>query len=177
MQRHGWADVPKWPHEHGDIYDHHFVEYTYGDGTKMYSQCRHIPKCFNKVAEFVQGRKGTLALDNRTAVIEAGDASWKFRGKRVNPYQVEHDRLFDAVRNDKPHNEADYGALSTMTAIMGRMATYSGKVVKWDEALASTIELTPDRYAWDGTPPSRSGRQRLLPLRHARRDQSAITNS
>ena len=140
-------------HEHGDIYDHHFVEYTYGDGTKMYSQCRHIPKCFNKVAEFVQGRKGTLALDNRTAVIEAGDASWKFRGKRVNPYQVEHDRLFDAVRNDKPHNEADYGALSTMTAIMGRMATYSGKVVKWDEALASTIELTPDRYAWDGTPP------------------------
>ena len=50
-------------YEHGDIFDHHFVEYTYGDGTKMYSQCRHIPRCFNKVAEFAQGLKGTLALD------------------------------------------------------------------------------------------------------------------
>lgn len=139
--------------EHGDIFDHHFVEYTYGNGTKMYSQCRHIPRCFNKVAEFVQGLKGTLALDNRTGVIEAGDDSWRYRGKTENPYQVEHDRLFDAVRNDKPYNEADYGAHSTMTAIMGRMATYSGKVVKWDEALASTVELSPTQYAWDGTPP------------------------
>lgn len=139
--------------EHGDIFDHHFAEYTYGDGTKMYSQCRHIPRCFNKVAEFVQGLKGTIALDNRTGVIEAGDDSWRFRGRTENPYQVEHDRLFDAVRNDKPYNEADYGAHSTMTAIMGRMATYSGKVVKWDDALASTVELSPSRYAWDGTPP------------------------
>ncbi len=139
--------------EHGDIFDHHFVEYTYGDGTKMYSQCRHIPHCFNKVAEFVQGLKGTLAFDNRTGVIDAGEASWRFRGKTENPYQVEHDRLFDAVRNDKPYNEAEYGAHSTMTAIMGRMATYSGKVVTWDDAIASNIELSPDRYAWDGTPP------------------------
>ena len=139
--------------EHGNIFDHHYVEYTYADGTKMYSQCRHVPKCFNKVTEHAQGLKGTVALDNRSGVIEAGDASWRFRGKKANPYQIEHDCLFDAVRNDKPYNEADYGALSTMTAIMGRMATYSGKVVKWDEALASTVELAPDRYAWDGTPP------------------------
>ena len=139
--------------EHGEIFDHHFVEYTYADGTKMYSQCRHMPKCFNRVAENAHGLKGVVTLDNRTGVIETGDDSWRFRGKKVNPYQVEHDCLFDAVRNDKPYNEADYGALSTMTAIMGRMATYSGRIIKWDEALASSVELRPDRYDWDGTPP------------------------
>ncbi len=92
-------------------------------------------------------------MDNRVGVIEGNSGRWRFRGEKVNPYQVEHDRLFQAVRQDLPHNEAEYGATSTMTAIMGRMATYSGQVVRWDEALQSDIELKPDRYAWDGTPP------------------------
>ena len=137
--------------EHGEIFDHHFVEYTYGDGTKMYSQCRQIPGCFNSISEYAHGLKGTAEIHKGS--IQADDGSWRFRGKKQNPYQVEHDCLFEAVRKDLPYNEADYGALSTMTAIMGRMATYSGKVIKWDEALASEVELKPDRYAWDGTPP------------------------
>ncbi|TWU42504.1 Gfo/Idh/MocA family oxidoreductase [Novipirellula artificiosorum] len=140
--------------EHGEIYDHHFVEYTYADGTKMHSQCRHIPRCFSSMSEHAQGSKGSAMLDNRNGVIEiAGAEPWKYRGEKVNPYQSEHDCLFDAVRKDLPFNEAEYGAISTMTAIMGRMATYSGKVVQWEDALNSEVDLKPDRYAWDGTPP------------------------
>lgn len=137
--------------QHGEIFDHHFVEYAYGDGTMMYSQCRQIPGCFNSISEYAHGLKGTAEIHK--GVIKGSDGEWQFRGEKENPYQLEHDHLFAAVRNDKPFNEAEYGALSTMTAIMGRMATYSGKVVKWDEALASNLELRPDRYAWDGTPP------------------------
>jgi hypothetical protein len=62
----------------------------------------------------------------------------------MSAHQLEHFVLFDSIVNDKPQNEAEYGALSTMTAIMGRFATYSGKAIRWDEALASDRVLTVD---------------------------------
>ena len=145
----------------GDIYDHHFVEFTYPDGTKMFSQCRHIPGCWNHVAEFAVGVSGKADVGG--GKIETGDDRWSYRGKKENPYQVEHDVLFDAIRNNKPHNEAEYGATTTMTAIMGRMATYSGQVISWDDAIKSEISLAPDRYAWDGTPSALPGKDGLYP--------------
>ena len=138
--------------EHGEIFDHHFVEFTYADGAKMFSQCRHIPGCWNSVTEHVLGTKGSAELNR--GVIESADGKWRFRGEVPNPYQVEHDVLFDAVRNDKPHNEAQYGATSTMTAILGRMATYSGQMVGWDEAINSKLSLAPKAYTWDAEPPA-----------------------
>ena len=151
--------------EHGEIFDHHFVEYTYEDGAKMYSQCRHIPDCWNKVAEDVLGTKGVAELSQRRCSITGTAGEWSKRRARDqgNPYQIEHDVLFDCIRNDKPHNEAEYGALSTMTAILGRMATYSGKVVRWEEAINSQLALVPDRYAWDGTPPVVPDRDGVYP--------------
>ena len=145
----------------GDIYDHHFVEYTYADGTKMFSQCRHIPGCWNQVAEYSVGKTGHADVGG--GQIDAGDNRWKYRGEKQNPYQVEHDVLFDAIRNDRPHNEAEYGAITTMTAIMGRMATYSGKVISWDDAIKSKISLAPNRYDWDGTPSALPGPDGLYP--------------
>jgi hypothetical protein len=68
-------------------------------------------------------------------------------------HQVEHDDLFAALLAGEPLNEGDYGATSTMTAILGRMATYSGKVVTWDEAFGSSLDLSPKRYAWDAPAP------------------------
>jgi hypothetical protein len=132
------------------------VEFTYADGTKMWSQCRQIPGCSNQVAEVVQGSAGTMKLDARGAQLDiAGKKVWRSKGaKKKSEYQVEHDVLFDAIRNDKPHNEAEYGATSTMTGVLGRMATYSGKVVTWDEAMASNQQLTIDAEAWDA--PSRT---------------------
>ena len=137
--------------EHGDIFDHHFVEFTYPDGTRMFSQCRHIPGCWNSVSEHILGSKGKAEVNR--GIIETADGRWRCRAKVANPYQVEHDVLFDAVRNNKPHNEAEYGALSTMAAIMGRMATYSGKQINWDEAINSKISLAPEKYSWDAKPP------------------------
>lgn len=135
--------------EYGNIFDHHAVEFTYADGTKMFSQCRQIPGCQNRVAEFVEATEGEAALDGvRSTLAKAGKKFWRPerpRGeKNMSAHQLEHFVLFDSIVNDKPQNEAEYGALSTMTAIMGRFATYSGKVINWDEALASDRVLTVD---------------------------------
>jgi hypothetical protein len=72
----------------------------------------------------------------------------------TDPYQVEHDVLFAAIRNGTPHNEVEYGAHSTMTAILGRMATYSGKVLTWDEAFNSQVSLWPAELDWKASPPT-----------------------
>jgi len=138
--------------EHGDILDHHAVEHTYDDGSVMYSFCRHIPNTWGSMSEHVLGLKGSADVSGGR--IQADSGKWQFRGKVLNPYQVEHDVLVDAIRNDKPHNEVHYSAMATMIAILGRMATYSGQMIKWEDALNSNVRLAPDRYAWDARPPA-----------------------
>jgi hypothetical protein len=137
--------------ENGEIFDHFSVEFEYPDGTRMLSQCRHIPGCWDSVSEHVVGTKGTC--DVGRAVI-TGANEWRFsrRGNR-DPYQQEHDSLFDAIRNNKPFNEAFYGAYSSMLAVLGRMATYSGKEISWDDAFNSQRSVMPERFAWDAQPP------------------------
>jgi len=143
--------------EYGNIFDHHAVEFTYADGTKMFSQCRQTPGCQNQVAEFVEATEGSAELSGRSSLSRKGGKFWQARrmknGKRVSPYQVEHDRLFDAIVNNKPHFEVEYGALSTMTAILGRLATYSGKIVDWETAFHSDRILTTDAESWDAPAP------------------------
>ncbi len=136
----------------GEIFDHHAVEYEYADGSRMFSCCRHIPNCWSSVSEHVQGTKGTADISG--AKINANDSSkWRYRGPNPNPYQVEHNELFASIRSGEPYNEGEYGAYSTMTSIMGRMATYSGKKIAWEQALNSEIDLSPNKYAWDAAPP------------------------
>lgn len=141
--------------EHGEIFDHHFVEFHYEDGTIINSQCRHIEGCMNKVAETFVGTKGRASTDNTTELRDLkGNSIWAHRGKNdPNPYQVEHDRLFESIVDGGVINDAELGAKSTMSAILGRMATYSGKVITWDEALNSEVSLMPETYAWDAKPP------------------------
>jgi len=141
--------------DYGHIYDHFFIEYTYEDGCKLFSQNRHIRGCFNSIAHHAYGSMGHAHIGE--GVIE-GKNAWRMpsrRGqeRRPNPYQVEHDTLFDAVRTGKPHNEAEYGAMSTLTAIMGRMAGYSGQQIRRQDALESNVSLLPERLAWDAVPP------------------------
>lgn len=140
---------------YGEIFDHFAVEYTYGNGTKMFSQCRHIRNCWNSVSEHAHGSKGYANISGSS--IEAGGywrapQPWKYRGPKNDPYQTEHDDLFAAIRNDTPYNEGEYGAKSTLTSIMGRMAVYSGKPVKWDDALNSDIDLFPADLSFDALP-------------------------
>ena len=72
--------------------------------------------------------------------------------------------MFDAIRNDKPYNEMDYGANSTMTAILGRMATYSGQIIEWDRALNSEVVLAPDQFTWDAMPKPQPGSDGMYPM-------------
>lgn len=137
----------------GEIYDHHMVEYTYANGAKMLSQCRHMPNCADNVSEHAHGSKGTADVSGGRLNAKGG-WSWKYDGPNWDAYQREHDDLFTAVRDGATYNEAENGAKASMTAILGRMATYSGRVLAWDEALASGQPLRPSAYAWDATPPS-----------------------
>jgi len=156
---------PDW----GQIFDHHFVEFTYADGTKMFSQCRQIQDCWRSVTEHAHGTEGHCDVSG-SSIAKGGETVWSLRAPRGkkqglgNPYQIEHDVLFDAIRNDKPHMEAEYGATSTMTAILGRMATYSGKVVTWDEAFSSELSLLPERLAFDAPAPVAPGADGLYPV-------------
>ena len=151
----------------GEIYDHHMVEFSYADGTRLHSQCRHIGGCWDSVSEHAHGTLGVADV-SAARITSQGGWDWRHRSgeEGVDPYQAEHDALFAAIRAGTPHMEAEYGATSTMTAIFGRMATYSGRLLKWDEALASNVRLAPERLDWDALP-------RSLPDAHGRY-QSAI---
>ncbi len=147
--------------DYGEIFDHHFVEFEYADGSRMFSQCRHIPGAWSNIDEHVVGTKGTSHVANSIDIF--GGESWKFKGDSPNPYQLEHDDLFASIRNGSPLNEGEYGATSTMTSILGRMATYSGKVVNWDEAINSEISLLPKDFSFDATPPVLPGPDGMYP--------------
>jgi predicted dehydrogenase len=138
----------------GQIFDHHFVEFEYADGSRMMSQCRHMPDCMNRVSEAFHGTAGS-APEPGTLLGPDGTTIWQHRGKDdPNPYQVEHDELFAAIAAGRyAFADAERGAEATMTSILGRMATYSGRVIEWDEALNSQVSLMPERFAWDAAPP------------------------
>ena len=150
--------------EYGQIFDHHFVEFTYEDGCKLFSQSRQIPGCFNSTADYAHGTKGSANLATGTPAGAVPKRPQGSRGESISPYQLEHDALFAAIRNNTPHNEAEYAALSTMTAILGRMATYSGNEVHWKDAIQSQVSLAPSGYAWDANPPVLPDREGRYPV-------------
>ncbi|MGA2033495.1 MAG: Gfo/Idh/MocA family oxidoreductase [Thermoguttaceae bacterium] len=126
----------------GQIFDNHFVEFTYKDGTKMYSQCRHIPNTWGGVSETIHGTKGVTGPYGRGPKLKFG-----------NPYDQEHYDLLQAIRNNTAYNEGWHGATSSFTAVLGRMATYSGQLVRWDDAVAKGTSDMPEKLAWDVDPP------------------------
>jgi predicted dehydrogenase len=137
----------------GEIYDHHMVEFTYKNGAKMLSECRHQQRTWQSVSEHAHGTKGYADISGHSMLMRDG-SKWKSDAKGKDPYQQEHDDLFNAIRNDLPYNEAEYGAHSTFTAIMGRMATYSGKIVRWNDALEKGPSIMPTEFSWDAKPPT-----------------------
>lgn len=142
--------------EYGEIYDHHYVEFQYADGTMMNSQCRHIPGTMNKVDELLVGAKGRIFCGEAVIKDNKGKELYRFDKKKDNaPFQNEHDELFAAIANGQhKFNNAEYGAKSTLTAVMGRMATYSGQVIDADKTLASNIDIMPKELSWTANPPT-----------------------
>jgi predicted dehydrogenase len=141
--------------DNGEIYDHHYVEFQYADGSILNSQCRHMPGTMSKVDEYLVGTKGTISCGAGLIKKSNGSSIYQFDTKTDNnPYQTEHDELFAAIaKGEYKFDNAEYGAKSTMTAIMGRMATYSGQVMEWDKLLKSGIGLGPREFAWNAMPP------------------------
>ena len=145
----GGRQVPKLgPSE---IYDHHSVVFTYPGGARITSQCRQFPGGANRVNEEFQGTKAMVRIGEITDY--GGKVLWKFEGKSKDPYQVEHDELHAAIRQNKPLNNASYGTTSSFSAVLGRLATYTGKPWKYDEALALDFRTMPEAPTWDAEPP------------------------
>ena len=140
--------------DHGHIFDHHFVEFTYPNGQVIASQCRHIPNTMSRVDEFFQFSEGTVHAGAGLMRDWSGNTVYDHDSTNdPNPYQVEHDDLFAAIRSGNPINDTEVGAKATLSAIMGRMATYSGKVITWEDALNNETLLVPDNLDWDVDPP------------------------
>ncbi len=137
----------------GQIYDHHFVEFTYADGSKVFSQCRHIPNTWSPVMEHAHGTKG----DSNCCGQISGETKWSYKGDNPNPYDQEHVDLVKAIRAGDKYNEGWFGAASSFTSVLGRMATYSGQIVKWDEAVEKGPDEMPKAFAWDTEPPVKPG--------------------
>lgn len=143
--------------DHGEIFDHHFVEFTYASGAVISSQCRHIRGTMSRVDEVFQGTKGSIEIGRGEITDLNGNSKYKYPkkwGEDPNPYQVEHDKLFASIRNGGVISDTENGAMSTLTAILGRMATYTGKKITMEEALNSKLHLMPEEVTWETTPPS-----------------------
>jgi predicted dehydrogenase len=129
---------------YGHIYDHFAIEFEYENGVKLLSMCRQIDGTASRVSEHVVGTRGT---SNCNTSIK-GPSPWRWEGDRPNPYVTEHTRLIESIRGGNRINDAKQVAESTMTAILGRMAAYSGLEVEWSAAMQSEVSLLGDLHAF-----------------------------
>jgi predicted dehydrogenase len=138
--------------EFGHIFDHHSVVYEYANGVKVFSACRQQNGCANDVSDHVFGTRGTCDVMKHVIKGPGGKKLWQYSGGRGDMYQNEHNELIASIRAGKPINNGDYMTRSTLMAIMGRMATYTGKVITWEQALNSQEDLTPPKYEFGPLP-------------------------
>ncbi len=125
--------------KYGNVFDHHSVIYELESGVRIYAFCRTTTGCYDESSSIVLGSKGKASLLNCRIW---GEKNWRWQGQ-CDPYQIEHDRLFAAIRAGKPINNGDYMIRSTMTTIMGQISCYTGKQVTWDEINASDFAYPP----------------------------------
>ncbi len=140
----GGREVRKGTPNFGTIFDHHYSEFTYADGRKTFSQCRQQQNTWGEVSEWVIGSKGTGTVQvlrkedlYKKENVDLSEV-WQLEQSGVSgPYQLEHTDLINAIKNGTPYNEGWRGAISSMTGVLGRYASYSGKIITWDEAVAN----------------------------------------
>jgi predicted dehydrogenase len=134
--------------------DSYSIEFTFPDGSKALVTGRYIPKCHTDFATFVHGTKCAAKFSGdvhapdcwiyKDQHTERSNVAWRPPKETVNPWQAEWDVLLGAIRQDKPHNEARRAALSNLAAIMGRAAVHTGRVITWEEILASNFQFCPN---------------------------------
>jgi len=152
------------------------IEWTFADGTKAMDVVRWLPKCHEEFATYIHGTRsaaqfsgphhlGTVHIykDQRCGM---GNLAWRAPKETVTPWQAEWTDLLEAIRKDKPHNEAKRAALSNMADLMGRAAVHTGQVVTWDQMMASTFQFCPniDKFTPDSAPPIQPDAQGHYPV-------------
>jgi predicted dehydrogenase len=147
-------------------FDHYSIEYTFADGTTLLLQARNMTGCHEEFASYAHGTKGSAVISTfmhtpaRCRIYQGhqrtDDAlAWAFPQPEPNPYQLEWDELVDAIRQDKPYNEARRGTEASLVTAMGRMAAHTGRIVTWDQCLNHAQEFGPglDQLAMDSPAP------------------------
>ncbi len=124
---------------HGDVFDHHSVVYEFENGPRVYALCRTTTGCYDEDSSLIFGSKGQASIK---ACRISGEINWRWQGQ-CDPYQVEHDRLFAAIRSGEPLNNGDYMARSTMITVMGQLSCYTGKEVTWEQVSQSDFCYAP----------------------------------
>jgi hypothetical protein len=145
----------QFPNNEGNIFDHIDVFYEFPDGVRAFMAQRQINGCYGDNSDFLMGADGVGNIKGWSDPTITGKKSWKYSGKKGDMYQIEHDDLFACIRSGKHINDGVWMANSTLMAIMGRMAAYTGKEITWDEAMNSQLQLVPDNLTWDMTLPIR----------------------
>ncbi len=138
------------PAEGGNIFDHFEINYLYPNNVRAFLGCRQIEGCYNENSDYILGTKGSCTIGRGPGPrIEAGETKWSFTGQRNDMYQAEHDALFASIRRNQPIFDTERMTTSTMLAIMGRMAAYTGQQITWDQAMNSQEVLVPEKLDWN----------------------------
>ena len=134
--------------EEGNIWDHFSITYEYGEGRRAFHLTRQIPNCAGDNSDYLYGSDGRAVVEAWTPNYEiTGKHPWYHDEDGNDMYQTEHDELFAAIRAGTQKNDGEWMARSTMVAILGRMAAYTGQVITWEQAVASQQRLGPPSYA------------------------------
>jgi len=132
------------PNNEGNIFDHISVFYEWENGARATMAQRQISNCANDNSDYILASAGDGTITGWAEPQMKGATRWKYRGEKPNMYQVEHNELFASIRSGNVINDGEWMSQSTLAALMGRMAAYTGKEITWDEALNSNWKLVPD---------------------------------
>jgi len=133
----------------GNTFDNAYVAYEYASGIRCFLGCRSQPGCYSENADYIVGTKGICTIGRGTVPLIKGRTRWRYTGKMNNMYQTEHDEFFASIRAGRPINDGKRMANTTLMAIMGRMAAYTGQEIGWEEALNSKQSLMPEKLDWN----------------------------
>jgi myo-inositol 2-dehydrogenase / D-chiro-inositol 1-dehydrogenase len=148
--------------KYGNVFDHHSVIYELESGVRIYAFCRTTTGCYDESSSIILGTKGKASLLNCRIW---GQKNWRWQGE-CDPYQIEHDKLFAAIRSGQPINNGDYMTRSTLTTVMGQISCYTGQEVTWEQINQSDFAYAPKPEACrDGMePPTKPGPDGSYPV-------------
>jgi hypothetical protein len=157
--------------DYGHIFDHHAVVYEFANGVRLYSFCRQQKDTYANISDQIFGTQATCDIQASRGegilLSRQGERKWSSRQAvrgLDDMYQNEHDEMLASIRAGKPINDGDWMAKSTLMAIMGRMATYTGKLITWEMAFNSKEDLTPPKYEFGPMPTPPVARPGITPF-------------